>query len=151
MKFKVIKKNKSTAEVSFDGSVAYDSGGNFLQTHCIFQELRNPESGDEELDGIPADEEGPSHNPDLTTLNLPPKLQFASLTPREIEVCELIRKGLSIKEIAHFLKTSPRTVESHRNHICKKLGFSDKKKNLTSYLRMGYELKCGLKIHRILL
>jgi len=56
------------------------------------------------------------------------------LTPRENEICTMIRGGLSSKEIARLLNLSYRSVETYRNHIRKKLGLTNKKVNLVSYL-----------------
>jgi len=58
-----------------------------------------------------------------------------SLTPREIEICNLIRSGLGTKEIAEELHVTPSTLENQRNSIRKKLGISNHKINLTSYLQ----------------
>jgi len=58
-----------------------------------------------------------------------------NLTPKEIKICNLIRNGLSNKEIAGLFNTSLRTIESHRNNIRKKLGISGKAVNLTTYLQ----------------
>lgn len=43
------------------------------------------------------------------------------LTPREIEVVDLIATGASNKAIAHMLAVSPRTVEVHRARAILKL------------------------------
>jgi len=40
---------------------------------------------------------------------------------REVEIIRLVCKDLTIKEIADFLKLSPRTVESHRTRIMRKM------------------------------
>lgn len=45
------------------------------------------------------------------------------LTQREVEVIQLIASGRSNKEAASELGVSPRTVESHRNRIMKRLNF----------------------------
>lgn len=45
------------------------------------------------------------------------------LTQRELEVIQLIASGKSNKEAAADLGVSPRTVESHRNRIMKRLNF----------------------------
>jgi len=37
-----------------------------------------------------------------------------NLAPREVEVCNLIKRGLSNKDIADVLNVSLRTVETHR-------------------------------------
>lgn len=57
------------------------------------------------------------------------------LTPREIEVSNMIRSGLSTKDIAQFFNVSLSTVENQRNTIRKKLGISKREVNLTSYLQ----------------
>lgn len=57
------------------------------------------------------------------------------LTPKEIEICDLIRSGLSSKEIAGIQKVSAETIETHRSNIRKKLGLANQNVNLTSYLK----------------
>lgn len=56
------------------------------------------------------------------------------LTPKEIELCTLIKGGFTIKEIATMQNLSERTVETHRFNIRKKLGISSTKINLASFL-----------------
>jgi len=58
-----------------------------------------------------------------------------TLSPREMEICGLIRNGLSTKQIASFLRIAESTVERHRNTIRKKLNLNGERINLTSYLR----------------
>jgi DNA-binding NarL/FixJ family response regulator len=60
------------------------------------------------------------------------------LSPREVEICNMIRNGLANKEIAGLMRISLLTVERHRHNIRKKLGIDNKKVNLASFLR--YEL-----------
>lgn len=60
---------------------------------------------------------------------------FARLTPREVEICLMIRNGLSCKQIGEHLNTSERTVLKHRQNIRSKLGIAQTKTNLTTYLR----------------
>lgn len=57
------------------------------------------------------------------------------LSPRELEICGLIRGGMANKEIAAFLSISDTTVERHRNTIRRKLGLAGRPVNLTSWLR----------------
>ncbi|MFW6312884.1 MAG: helix-turn-helix transcriptional regulator [Spirochaetota bacterium] len=57
------------------------------------------------------------------------------LSPREVEICGLIRSGLKTKEISSFLNIGETTVERHRNTIRRKLNLTGSKINLTSYLR----------------
>gem|GEM_PF-6513881 len=58
----------------------------------------------------------------------------AALTPAEVRIAALVRKGMSSKEIADFLNTSDQTVMWHRKNIRKKLHLSNKKVNLTMHL-----------------
>lgn len=62
-------------------------------------------------------------------------LQTHKLSPREIEICNLIRNGMSSKEIAEMLNVSLKTVENHRDSIRRKLKLVNKVANLTSYLQ----------------
>jgi len=57
------------------------------------------------------------------------------LTPREIEICNMIKNGLSSKEISQLLNVSFRTIEIHRTHIRKKLDIAHKDINLVTYLQ----------------
>jgi len=63
------------------------------------------------------------------------------LTPKEIEICNMIGGGLASKEIADFLSVSYQTVEKHRKDIRKKLGISNKKINLATYLQKRAKAK----------
>ena len=57
------------------------------------------------------------------------------LSPRELEICNLIKNGLSNKEIAALLQISLLTVERHRHNVRKKLCIDNKKINLATFLR----------------
>ena len=57
------------------------------------------------------------------------------LTPKEIEVCNMIRSGLTTKEMSELLNLSSKTLDQHRKNIRRKLGLSHKGTNLTSYLQ----------------
>lgn len=46
------------------------------------------------------------------------------LTEREIQVVQLLAEGKSNKEVAAALGVSTRTIESHRNHIMRKMNFT---------------------------
>ncbi|OVE74968.1 hypothetical protein BVX97_05885 [bacterium E08(2017)] len=62
------------------------------------------------------------------------KIDLSSLSPRQVEICSMIRNGMPSKEIADFLGVSVRTVEVHRNNIRKKLGITGKDANLVTFL-----------------
>ncbi|MFZ7343096.1 response regulator [Avibacterium volantium] len=61
--------------------------------------------------------------PELTLklVNTPIKNKLAQLTKREQEVCELLAKGLTVKEIAAELSLSIKTVHVHRSNAMSKL------------------------------
>lgn len=46
----------------------------------------------------------------------------SSLTPRQLEVLQLIAEGQTMKEIANTLNISPRTAESHKYDMMQQLG-----------------------------
>jgi len=60
--------------------------------------------------------------------------KFKDLTPREIQVANLIRQGRTNKEIAQLLNLSVRTIEFYRDNLRQKLKIKNKKTNLRSLL-----------------
>ena len=63
--------------------------------------------------------------------------KFQSLTPTEIQICNMIKNGLRTKEIADLRRISPATVNRHRERIRRKLGITNSDTNLATYLRMN--------------
>ena len=59
---------------------------------------------------------------------------YLGLSPREIQVADLVRQGRANKEAARILNISINAVEFHRNNLRKKLGLQNKKINLRTYL-----------------
>jgi PAS domain S-box-containing protein len=60
---------------------------------------------------------------------------YAKLSPRELEVCRLIKNGMTSKEIAEVLNLSLLTVYKYRDLIRKKLGLVKNGSNLQTFLR----------------
>ncbi len=59
---------------------------------------------------------------------------YLGLSPREIQVADLVRQGRANKEAASILNISVNAIEFHRNNLRKKLGIQNKKVNLRTYL-----------------
>lgn len=71
------------------------------------------------------------------TAPLSDKLQsiYASLTPREVEISNMVKNGLTSKQAGTLLGLSEATIRKHRRNIRKKLGIDSKQQNLSSYLK----------------
>jgi PAS domain S-box-containing protein len=65
--------------------------------------------------------------------------RMASLTPTEMRIATLIRRGLTAKEIAHAESLSPATVNTHRANIRKKLNLRGRQVNLATHLRSLFD------------
>jgi len=61
-------------------------------------------------------------------------IKYFNLTSTEIQVAKQIGHGHTTKKIAAFMNVSPRTVETHRKNIRKKIGLEGKRANLRSHL-----------------
>jgi PAS domain S-box-containing protein len=62
------------------------------------------------------------------------EMQFSQLTTRELQLCTMIRNGLSSKQIASTLNKSPETIKKQRKIIRRKLGIGGEKVNMASFL-----------------
>ena len=60
--------------------------------------------------------------------------KYLHLTPREIQIANLIKEGKTTKEIAEILNSSQGAIAFHRNNIRNKLGLKNKNSCLRSYL-----------------
>ena len=60
--------------------------------------------------------------------------KFFKLTPTEMQVINLIRRGKTTKEIAETMNLANSTIDFHRNNIRKKMGIKNKQINLSTYL-----------------
>lgn len=60
--------------------------------------------------------------------------KYIGLTPKEIQIADLVRDGKQDKDIMEILNISQTTVKSHRQNIRKKLGIYGKRANLKTYL-----------------
>lgn len=60
---------------------------------------------------------------------------FSSLTPTEIQIAHMVRRGCRTKEVSEVLGIAETTVLFHRQNIRNKLGLKGSKVNLQSHLR----------------
>jgi DNA-binding CsgD family transcriptional regulator/putative methionine-R-sulfoxide reductase with GAF domain len=60
--------------------------------------------------------------------------ELVGLTAKEMEIAKLIKEGKETAEMAKALNMSAETIKSHRQNIRKKLGVSDRKANLRTFL-----------------
>lgn len=74
-----------------------------------------------------------AHLHEIATPLLKNLRQF-NLTPKEIKVAALVRQGRATKGIAEILGISTGSIDIHRKNVRKKLGLSNTKVNLQSYL-----------------
>jgi PAS domain S-box-containing protein len=61
--------------------------------------------------------------------------EHANLSPREIEVCNMIRRGFSSKQMASILSVSVHTINTQRRNIRRKLNINDNQTNLQTFLK----------------
>lgn len=62
------------------------------------------------------------------------------LSPNELQIANLIRQGKTSKQIAELLSLSRLTVDKHRNNIRKKIGITNRKINLKTFLNSKMEI-----------
>jgi|TARA_B100000315_G_scaffold146711_1_gene135635 PAS domain S-box-containing protein len=59
---------------------------------------------------------------------------FLRLTPKELQIANMIKQGKTSKEIADLMGISSRTIETHRKNLRDKIGIGNKKVNLRTHL-----------------
>jgi len=59
---------------------------------------------------------------------------MSNFTPTELQIANMVKHGKNTKEIAALMNLAPGTVSVHRKKIRKKIGISQQKVNLQSYL-----------------
>mgnify|MGYP003439571202 CR=1 FL=1 len=65
------------------------------------------------------------------------KLESLGITPRELEILELIAQGLSNREIAERVNVSENTVKTHSSRVFMKLGA----RRRTQAVQLGKDLR----------
>ena len=62
----------------------------------------------------------------------------SALTARELQVMEMLSRGMTNREIAEHLDISIKTVDTHRGHVLKKLGLRNNSELTRFAVKHGY-------------
>jgi DNA-binding NarL/FixJ family response regulator len=92
---------------------------------------------DELLKAIRAVHEGHTYLPAAVAAALAAQLPRPDLSAREIQVLELIVRGLANKQIAYTLNIAEHTVKNHVKNILSKLGAQDRTQAATAAIQRG--------------
>jgi two-component system, NarL family, response regulator len=80
---------------------------------------------------------GKTYLPEALAAALDAKRNAPQLSEREIEVLELVARGLANKQIAHALKIAEATAKNHVQNILHKLGVQDRTQAATAAFQRG--------------
>ncbi|MBI5251291.1 MAG: PAS domain S-box protein [Desulfomonile tiedjei] len=94
------------------------------------REAKMPESGAHMLDVLEFNIHHITSQFGVKILN-----HHVKLSPREIQICHMMRAGKDSREIAESLGLTYETVIVHRKNIRKKLGLNRKRQNLAGYIK----------------
>jgi two-component system NarL family response regulator len=92
---------------------------------------------DELLKAIRAVHAGQTYLPAAVAASLAAQLPRPDLSAREIQVLELIVRGLANKQIAYALSIAEHTVKNHVKNILSKLGVQDRTQAATAAIQRG--------------
>jgi DNA-binding NarL/FixJ family response regulator len=92
---------------------------------------------DELLKAIRAVHAGHRYLPAALAAALKSQAPSAQLSAREIEVLELIARGLANKQIAHTLRIAEATAKNHVKNVMAKLGVQDRTRAATAAIERG--------------
>lgn len=101
-------------------------GDIFLDAGVVNAHTAQPLTGETHEGLPPANGLLARRDPVSKALTLDAKTRLQTLTDREKQVVQLIKSGLSSKEIAVKLSISPYTVSTHTKHVYRKLGVSSR-------------------------
>ncbi len=80
---------------------------------------------------------GERHFPPRIAARLAQRMSRSSLTVRELEILEMMAKGLTNKEIGSALQISGHTARNHVNNIIEKLAVADRTEAVTIAIQQG--------------
>ena len=92
---------------------------------------------DELLKAIRAVHAGQTYLPAAVAASLAAQLPRPDLSAREVQVLELIVRGLANKQIAYSLNIAEHTVKNHVKNILSKLGVQDRTQAATAAIQRG--------------
>jgi DNA-binding NarL/FixJ family response regulator len=92
---------------------------------------------DEIVAGILAVNAGKRYFPPAVAAMLAERNHRSSLSPRELEILELLSKGLTNKEIGQAFGISKHTVRNHINNITQKLDVTDRTEAASVAIKQG--------------
>jgi DNA-binding NarL/FixJ family response regulator len=81
--------------------------------------------------------DGERHFPPRIAARLAQRMSRSSLTARELEILEMMAKGLTNKEIGSALQISGNTARNHVNNIIEKLAVADRTEAVTIAIQQG--------------
>lgn len=87
--------------------------------------------------GLRAVAAGERYLPEPLAARLAQRPPDTALTPRELEVLELVSKGLTNREVAHVLGCSERTAKWHLENVLHKLGVANRAEALRTAAERG--------------
>jgi DNA-binding NarL/FixJ family response regulator len=99
--------------------------------------LRKDTSCGEIIEAIHAVHSGSSYLPQWIMARISERTPRLSLSPRELEILEMVSKGLTNKEIARVIQVSPFTVRNHVRHIIAKLEVGSRTEAVTVAIQQG--------------
>jgi DNA-binding NarL/FixJ family response regulator len=94
-------------------------------------------SQEEMIAAIRAVHAGQTHIPPRIAARLAERLERSNLTEREIEILEMMAKGLTNKEIGQALYISDKTARNHVNNVMEKLDVSDRTEAVAVAIQQG--------------
>lgn len=99
--------------------------------------LRKDTSCDEIVEAICAVHAGGCYLPQWLKARMSERAPGSSLSPRELEILEMVAKGLTNKEIGRAIQVSHFTVRNHVRHIIAKLEVGDRTEATSVAIQQG--------------
>ncbi len=99
--------------------------------------LRKDTSSHEIVEAIYTVQDGGRYLPSWVTTRISQRRLRSRLSPREVEILEMVAKGLTNKDIGRVIGVSPFTVRNHVRHIMVKLEAGDRTEAATVAIQEG--------------